>query len=138
MKKHFFFLALAASALFISACNKGDDDDSTPTTDTSISAIVIDFPTAGTLYINGANMTITGTIVDNNNLSQARVEIRNKTTGALLNQQSVSTGNVSFYRYTFNWTVSGMTGPTQGAVKIVAKDKNNFEVSKEVDILLDN
>jgi hypothetical protein len=138
MKKHFLVVVLAASVLFTVACNKGGDDNSTPTTDTSPSAIVIDFPTAGTLYINGANITITGTIVDNNVLSQARVEIRNKTTGALLNQQAVSTSNVTFYRYTFNWTVTGITAPTQGAVKIIAKDKNNFEVSKEVDILLDN
>lgn len=138
MKKHFFFLILVVSALFIGACNKGGDDNSTPATDTSPSAIVIDFPTAGTLYINGSNITITGTIVDNNVLSQARVEIRNKTTGAILNQQSASTGNVTFYRYTFNWTVAGIAAPTQGAVKIIAKDKNNFEISKEVDILLDN
>ncbi|NOT51132.1 MAG: hypothetical protein HOP10_07620 [Chitinophagaceae bacterium] len=137
MKKHLFIPVLLLFIVLIGACKK-DSDSSPPATDTSLSAIVIDFPTAGTLYINGSSITITGTIVDNDNLNQARVEIRNKITNAIYNQQQSSTGTVSFYRFTWNWTVAGITGPTQGTVKIISKDKNGFEVSKQVDILLDN
>jgi hypothetical protein len=65
------------------------------------------------------------------------VEIRNKTTGAILFQQSSTTGNVGFYRFLWNWTVTGVTGPTTATVKVIAKDKLNNEVFKEMDVQLD-
>lgn len=138
MKKQLSLLVFIVSILLIGACQKDDGGSSTPATDTFPSVITVDFPTAGTVYINGANINITGTITDNNNLSTAKVEIKNKTTNAILNQQTSGTGTVTFYRFNWNWTVSGISSPTPGTVKITAKDKNGFEVTKEVDITLDN
>ena len=137
MKKHLFLWVLVISIIFTGACKKDSGSD-TPTTDSSPSVIVIDIPTTGAIYLNGFNMNVTGTITDNNNLSTAKLEIRNKTTGAILNQQTSTTGTVSFYRYNWNWTVTGISATTPAVVKIIAKDKNGFEITKEVDITLDN
>lgn len=77
-------------------------------------------------------------MTDNNGLSTARVEIRNKTTTALLYQQSSTTGSVSFYRFLWNWTITGITTTTIATVKIVARDKQSNEISREIDVTLDN
>ena len=77
-------------------------------------------------------------MTDNNGLSTARVEIRNKTTTALLYQQSSTTGSVSFYRFLWNWTITGITTTTIATVKIVARDKQSKEISREIDVTLDN
>lgn len=135
MKKILFYSLLIFG--IGTSCSKSSGGNTTPP-DSSPSDIVIDLPTAGTIVLNGTNLTITGTITDNNNLSQAKVEIRNKTTNALYNSQISSTGTVSFYRYTWNWTVTGITGPTPGIVRVIAVDRYGYIVYKDVDITLDN
>lgn len=131
-----FFFAFAVLAIFIAAsCNK-DSGSSTPA-DTA-ATIDITTPTTALIYINGSNLSITGTIADNDVLATAKVEVRNKTTNAILFQQTDNTGNVGFYRYTWNWTISGITGPTPGNVKIISKDKYGRETSKDIDINFSN
>lgn len=99
-------------------------------------SVTITTPVANTLYENGFVLTVEGEMIDNNVLSTARVEVRNKTTGALLFQQSTPTGNVTFFRFLWNWTVTGMTANIVATVKITAVDFQSREVSKQVDIFL--
>jgi len=127
-----FFMAVCMSI----SCKK-NSSSTTPPADTP-SDIQITSPTAGTIGINGTNLRIEGTITDNNVLTSARVEIRNKNSGAVLFQQSSSTGNVTFYRFLWNWTITGITSTIQATIKVTAKDKYLYEVFKEVDIVLDN
>jgi hypothetical protein len=95
-------------------------------------------PSAGTIYPNGTPLRAEGDMTDTDGLSNARVEIRNKTTGSIYFQQSNSTGGVSFFRFGFSWTVTGVTGVTTAVVKVTATDRNSKQVSKEVEVLLDN
>lgn len=77
-------------------------------------------------------------MTDNHVLATAKVEIRNKTTGTILFQQTSATGNVSLYRFLWNWTVSGITSPITATVKVIAIDTRSNQVSKEVDVTLTN
>lgn len=126
---------LLIPVISIVACKK-DSGTSIPA-DTA-ATIDISTPITGLTYLNGSNLSITGTIADNDVLATAKVEVRNKTTNAILFQQTDNTGNVGFYRYTWNWTISGITGPTPGNVKIISKDKYGRETSKEIDITFSN
>ena len=71
-------------------------------------------------------------------MSSVRIEVKNKTTNAVLFQQSSPAGNATFYRFLWNWVVTGITTITPATVKITAKDLQSNEVVKEVDITLDN
>lgn len=135
MIRQFSLLTFAVCAILLMNCNK-DSGSSTPA-DTA-ATIDITSPVTGVIYINGSNLSIAGTIADNDVLSTAKVEVRNKTTNAILFQQTDNTGNVGFYRFTWNWVISGITTPTQGTVKIISKDKYGYETSKSIDINFDN
>ncbi len=132
MRQYLLFIFLPV-ILFSVSCNKdgGGSEPDVPST------VTITSPVAMTLYINGTTLRVEGEMADNNVLSSARVEIRNKSTGAILFQQSSTTGNVGFYRFLWNWTVSGVTAPFTATVKVTAKDKLSNEVIKEVDVQLD-
>lgn len=99
--------------------------------------ITITYPTPLVIFINGSVLKVEGEMTDNNVLSLARVEIRNKTTNAILFQQSNTTGNVGYFFFQWNWTVTGITSTTQAIIKVFAKDKLSNEVSKEIEITLD-
>lgn len=134
MKRSLCFAAFI-TVLFISpGCKK----NSTSTPADTLSDIQVDFPTTGTIYINGSTLTVSGTITDTDNLSSAKVEIKNKSTGVVLNQQSSTTGTVSFYRFQWGWMVSGITVSTPATVKITSTDKLGYVVSKQIDVTLDN
>ena len=102
------------------------------------SVITITTPTAGTVYINGSGLRVTGNMTDDNVLSVAKVEIRNKVSGTVYNTQSSTTGNVGYFGFDWAWTVTGITTTTQATVKVTAKDKLGNEVYTEVDVTLDN
>ena len=127
------FISLSALALIVfTGCEK--DNNSEPEVATTI---LITSPSPAAIYINGGTLKVEGEMSDNNVLTNAKVEIRNKATGAILYQQSTSTGNVGFYRFLWNWTVTGVTAPVTATVKVIAKDKLNNEVFKEMDVQLD-
>ncbi|HMU46967.1 MAG TPA: hypothetical protein PKC72_11395 [Chitinophagaceae bacterium] len=128
-----FYAMLFITVLLFGSCKK--DSATEPEVATIIN---ITSPATLAIYLNGSNLTIEGDMSDDNVLSQARVEIRNKSTNAILFQQASSTGNVGFYRFLWNWTITGITTTTMATVKVIAKDKLSNEVSKEVDITLDN
>ncbi len=135
MVRQFSLLTFVLWAALLMNCKK-DSGSSTPA-DTA-ATIDITTPVSGLAYLNGSNLSITGTIADNDVLATARVEVKNKTTNAILFQQTDNTGNVGFYRYTWNWTISGITGPTPGNVKIISKDKYGYETSRDIDINFSN
>lgn len=114
---------------------KKDDGGTTNTTDTP-GTITITIPTVGNIFINGTPLRVEGEMTDMNVLATARVEIKNKTTGAVLFQQSNPTSNVSFFRFMFSWTVSGISAQTPATIKVTAIDKLSNQVSKEVDVIL--
>ena len=116
-------------------CKKNNNGSTTPDT---AGTITISLPTTGSIYDNGFGLQVSGEMTDNNVLATAKVEIRNKTTGAILFQQTTATGNVSLYRFLWNWTVSGITSPITATVKVIAIDTRSNQVSKEVDVTLTN
>ena len=75
-------------------------------------------------------------MTDNNALSNARIEIRNTTTNAILYQQNQSTGNVLYYDLNWNWTVTGITSTVNAMIRITVTDRYNYQVTKEVAVVL--
>ncbi len=136
MKINFISLILLFVVITTISCKK-DDGGTTNTTDTA-STITFTVPTAGNIFINGTPLRVEGEMSDLNGLVTARVEIKNKTTGAVLFQQSNPTSNVTFFRFMFSWTVSGISAPTPATIKVTAIDKFSNQVSKEVDVTLVN
>jgi hypothetical protein len=130
-KRNLAIIGLVMAILFMN-CNK-DDNDAPPDTP---SVIDIDAPTAGTIFINGTGMEIRGNVADDNALSSVKVEVRNSTTGAVMYQQNNATGNVLFHNFLWNWTVVGINTTTNATVKIIATDRYNYQVSKEVAVVL--
>ena len=134
------FLSCAAfiSILFILlSCNK-KSGSTTPPADTP-SDIQIDLPNnTGVIYTTGFPLAVSGIIIDDDILATAKVEIKNKTTGVILYQQTASGVNVALYRFQWSWIVNGITVTTPATVKITATDRYGYKVSKEIDIILDN
>ena len=135
------FLSCAAfvTILFISlSCNKKNSGSTTPRADMP-SDIQIDLPNnTGVIYTTGFPLVVTGIIIDDDILTTANVEIKNKTTGVILYQQTASAINIALYRFQWSWTVTGITVTTPATVKITATDKYGYKVSKEIEITLDN
>jgi len=132
--KKYYLPVLIIFVLISVGCGKKDD---APPPD-SPSVITITEPLAGGIYQNGTILQIRGSISDDNSLSNAKVEIKNKNTGVVYFQQNNPTSNVIFYHLMWNWTISGITGPTLASLKITSTDRYSYQVIKEVDINLDN
>jgi Bacterial Ig domain len=124
-----FFVAFAGLS-----CGKSGGSGTEPDV---AGTVTITAPVNGPIYTNGSPLTIEGEMTDNNVLAIAKVEIRNKTSGAVLFQASSNTGNVSFYRFLWTWNITGITTATVVTVKVTARDKLGNEVFKEVDAKLD-
>ncbi|HEY6062925.1 MAG TPA: hypothetical protein VIV35_04920 [Chitinophagaceae bacterium] len=138
MARSRFFILFIFVAFISLTCSKKSSNNSNPPPADSPSVFQIDFPHTGVTYTNGFNLVVSGTITDNNIVATAKVEIKNKTTGAILYQQTTSAGNVFLYRFSWNWIVTGITGPTPATVKITSTDFYNYQASGEIDITLDN
>lgn len=136
MNRIYFFLIAGFYMCTVLSCNKSSSN-TTPPADVP-GSVQIDHPVANAIYTNGSPILIDGTMTDNNNLVSAKVEVKNKTTSATLYQQTTNTGNVTFYRFSWTYTLSGITTLTPGTVKVTAKDNLGNEVYKEVDITFDN
>ncbi len=113
-------------------CNK--DDDGPPADSPSI--IQVTQPTSGTIYLNGTNLDIQGTIEDANGLTTVKVEVRKAANNESLYEQSLSAGGVTFYNLDRDWTITGITSATNAKVKIIATDRYSYQVTKEVNIVL--
>jgi hypothetical protein len=127
-------LPLITLFLFFLSCN---DKNNTPPPDTA-SDITITQPATGLTFLNGSVIQVRGVIIDNNGISAAKIEIRNKTTGALYFGQQTPTPYVTYYNFSWDWTVTGITAVTPAVIKITCIDKYNYEVSEEIDINLSN
>lgn len=134
MKKILPLLFILTATLMMTGCGK-DNDNNTPPAD-SPSVITITTPPAGTIFINGSTLQVRGNVTDNNALSNARIEIRNTTTNAILYQQNQSTGNVLYYDLNWNWTVTGITSTVNAMIRITVTDRYNYQVTKEVAVVL--
>jgi len=113
-------------------CNK--DSGSTPTPSDIAGIINITSPVTNTTYQNGDHFITQGDMTDNNVIASAKVEIRNKTTGAILFQQTTLIGNETFYRFLWDWIVTGVTADFTATVKVINTDKLGNQVFKEVDV----
>ena len=126
-----YVLLLAIFPLAISCKKDNNGGQDLPT------EVVIQMPTAGQIVLNGTNLRVEGTVTDNNVIGNVSVQIRNKTTGAVLYASSVPTASVTFVRYIFNWPVNGVTAQTIATVKVTGRDVGGGEAFKEVDITLE-
>ncbi|MEO7984838.1 MAG: hypothetical protein ABI688_12230 [Bacteroidota bacterium] len=132
------FLPLLSLLIILTTANCKKDSGGTNNITDTPSGINMTFPVPGLIYINGGLLRVEGDMTDLNALATARVEIKNKTTGAVLFQQSDPTTNVTFFRFMWNWTVTGMSAVTPATVKVTAVDKLSHQVSREVDVMLSN
>ncbi len=132
MKAPLLSLILLISIFSFNCKENGDD---TPPSNQN-GSVEIAMPTPNTIYDNGFVMRIEGQMTDNNFISSARVEVRNKTTGAILYQQNTSTPVVSFYRFLWNWTISGITSTITATVKVTVVDQLGNQAFKEVDVMI--
>jgi hypothetical protein len=133
MSRSLLFLLIIAFLAF--NCSK---KGSTATPADSPSVITINAPVTGVFVTNGSSLNISGDMTDNNALVSTKVEIKNKNTGTVYNTQSANTGNVTFYHFSWNWTVTGITTLTPAVVRVTSKDRYGYEVFSEVEITLDN
>ena len=117
---------------FFMSCKKSSSS-SKDTTPPSISFIT---PSTNTYYAAGDTVVIRGLITDEN-VSSASVEIRNKTTNAILFQQTSLAGNVALYSFLWKWK-NTVTALTQAAVKVVATDAAGNQSQLEVNVSLDH
>lgn len=130
-------LALPLFAIFAFSAGCKKSSSTTPPTNVA-SVIQVDNPRTGLICPNGSPININGTMSDDNGLSTAKVEVKNKTTNTTLYQATVNTGNTTYYRFSWSYTLTGITTYSPGSVKVTAKDQLGNEVSSEVDIFLDN
>jgi hypothetical protein len=124
-------------AVNILSCKKSSTSTNVPPVDKP-GNVTITAPIAGSIYDNGFVLTISGNMSDDNVLSSAKVEVRNKITNAILFQQTTATSNVSYFSFLWNWTVNGITAPFTATVKVTAIDSQSNQTVKEVDITLSN
>ena len=106
---------------------KKSSSSTTPEPDIAGSVSII-APLTGETFDNSLNFRAEGQMIDNNVLASARLEIRNKANNAILYQQTTSTGNVTFYRFLWNWTVTGITADVNATVRVIAIDKLGNQV----------
>ena len=125
----------ALFAITFISCKK---NNSTPREPDTPATITFTTPASGVIYTNGSSLKIDGITNDGNGISSVRVEVKNKATGVMLFQQLTDTGGTTFYRFVWNWTVTGITAPTLATVKVVVKDVQSNEVTAQVDVNLDN
>jgi hypothetical protein len=128
MYKGLFILMLSLS---LTACEK--DNDKEPDVP---AAITIVNPIAGTIFLNGTALQIRGNATDNNVLASVQCTVRNTTSNATLYSRTINTGNVGFFDFGQDWTITGITGPTPARLIITTTDKVGYTATKEVDIQL--
>ena len=131
MKQIFLSILIVATILFNYSCKKSSSSKER-------NPPVISFltPVANTYYAFGDTVSIRGSITDEN-VASASVEIRNKTTNAILFQQTSLAGNVALYNFLWKWknTVATLT---PAKVKVVASDAAGNEAQLEVEVSLDH
>jgi hypothetical protein len=98
--------------------------------------ITITNPTAGTIFLNGSTLQIRGNATDDNVLASVTCTVRNKTTNAVLYNRTLTTGNVGFFDFSQNWTITGITTLTPAQLIVTTTDKIGYTASKEVEFQL--
>ncbi len=132
MRNTFCLLAIIALVPALNGC--GNDEDTRPPDTPSV--INIETPIAGTIFLNGTNLQVKGDVADDNALEFVRLEIKNSSSGQVYYQQNNATGNVLFHNFLWNWTVTGISSSTNVTVKVTAVDRYDYQVSKEVNVVL--
>lgn len=98
--------------------------------------ITLTNPTTGTIYINGSALQIRGNATDDNVLASVTCTVRNKTTNAVLYNRTLSTGNVGFFDFSQNWTITGINTLTPAQLIVTTTDKVGYTATKEVEFQL--
>ena len=128
-------LAVCLLVVMISIVSCGKDDDGPPS-DTA-ATITVTAPVPNSRYANGGPLLVRGNIDDQDILKNAKVEIKNKTSGAVLFTQTSATGNLAVYSFDWSWPVSGVAATFTATVKITSTDQYDYQTTKEVDVILD-
>jgi hypothetical protein len=117
-------------------CSK-KDDDVTPAAD-SPAVITYTSPSTTAITQNGSALTIEGTILDNDGVASVKVEVKNPSNSVVYYTQTTTVANLLFYRFQWNWIVTGITAATVANIKVTTKDANGVEISKEINANLIN
>ena len=127
---------LAVAGLVLASCSK-DGDNGGGGGNNNPTEVVVTVPTNNQIAVNGTNLLVDGTVTDLDILANVSIQIRNKNSGAVLYSAQTTTPTASFFRYTYNWTVTGVTSAFTATVKITARDLYGGEGFKEVDVYLE-
>jgi hypothetical protein len=130
--KQLLFVSLL-SLTIISGCKKDEDS---PPSDTA-ATITITAPAANSRYANTSTLLVRGSMNDLDILKNAKVEVKNKATGAVLFSQTTLTGNLPMYSFDWSWPVTGIAATFTATVKITSTDQYDYQTTKEVDIILE-
>ena len=115
----------------LAACKKDDPKEMDVP-----SAFTVTNPTNGTIYINGSTLQIRGNATDDNVLASVNCTIRNKNTNAVLYNRTLTTGNVGYFDFAQDWTITGINALTPVQLVITTTDKVGYTANKSVDFEL--
>lgn len=124
-------LLFALSSLCLVSCKKEAEKEPDLPSQISISS-----PTIGTIFINGSSLQIRGNATDDNVLSSITCTIRNKNNNAVLYNRVLTTGNVGYFDFSQDWTITGINAITPARLLVTTTDKAGYIASKEVDFEL--
>ena len=128
MKRNIWPLILFA---FLTACKKENPKEMDVP-----SVFTVANPTNGTIYLNGSTLQIRGNTTDDNVLSSVNCTVRNKNTNAVLYNRTLTTGNVGYFDFAQDWTITGISSLTPVQLIITTTDKVGYTANKTVDFQL--
>lgn len=100
------------------------------------SQITIAAPIAGAIFLNGTALQIRGNATDDNVLASVNCTVRNSSSNAILYNRTLTTGNVGFFDFAQDWTITGITSLTPAKLIVTTTDKVGYTASKEVEFQL--
>ena len=100
------------------------------------SEITITHPTSGTIALNGSTLQIRGQATDDNVLASVNCTIRNKNNNNVLYNRTLSTGNVGYFDFAQDWSITGITAAIPARLTVTTTDKVGYIATKEVDFQL--
>ena len=124
-------LCLLSCSLFTASCNKNQDKEPDVAAQITIAA-----PITGTNFLTGTALQIRGNATDDNVLASVNCSIRNTANNALLYNRTLTTGNVGYFDFAQDWTITGITGITPARLIITTTDKVGYTATQEVNIQL--
>jgi hypothetical protein len=133
--KYFLTITVLLTSTLLTSCKKNNDNN--PPADTA-AVITINTPAANTHFPNASPLQIRGSVNDADLLKSVKVEVKNKTTGAVYYTSTAPISSITQYNFDWTYTVSGFTTLVTATIKITSTDQYDYTSTKEIDVFLEN